>query len=266
MSGTLIAHVGGKYRTREELATLPCPTPTETWRPVPHFELVSSLVESLTHHGIQINREQYATSGKEDARLFGVLDLIIPDLQTPEYGMSLGLRASNDRSLAIQATAGARVFVCDNLSFSGDSGTVVLRKKHTSKLDLAKVVPPAIDAYLDKAGAFKVDIERMRNEAISDARAKEIMCDIFVNHVLPLKLFEKAYHLYFDDDQQRGNFPERTLWALNNTFTETVKVLSVIPQQRGLIQLGRQFARLVPRLDAPRFDVPENAGEVEFLS
>ena len=33
------------------------------------------------------------------------------------------------------------MFVCDNLAFSGDGGTVVLRKKHTSRLDLSESSP-----------------------------------------------------------------------------------------------------------------------------
>jgi hypothetical protein len=128
LNGTLVVHSGGKNRTRDELATLPTPEATDTWKPVPHYELVEPLIEGLTAHNIAVTREAYATSGPDDARLFGVLDLLIPDVAVPDFGMSLGIRGSNDRSLAIQATAGARVFVCDNLAFSGDSGTVVLKR------------------------------------------------------------------------------------------------------------------------------------------
>jgi hypothetical protein len=174
-----MVHSGGRTRTREELALLPTPEPTDTWKPVPHYELVKSLIDGLTAHNITVTREAYATSGKDDARLFGVLDLIIPDVAVPDFGMSLGIRGSDDRSLAIQATAGARVFVCENLASSGDSGTVVLKRKHTSGLDLRKVVPPAIDLYLEKAGAFVLDIETMKNIALTDAEAKAIIFDAF---------------------------------------------------------------------------------------
>ena len=68
--------------------------------------------------------------------------------------MALGLRGANDRSMAIQVIAAARVFVCDNMCFSGSDGSVVLRKKHTSRLDLAAVVPPAIDQFIERAGAY----------------------------------------------------------------------------------------------------------------
>jgi hypothetical protein len=87
LNGTLMVHTGGRNRTREELALLPTPEATDTWKPVPHYELVESLIEGLIAHNITITREAYATSGKDDARLFGVLDLVIPDVAVPDFGM-----------------------------------------------------------------------------------------------------------------------------------------------------------------------------------
>jgi hypothetical protein len=257
LNGTLMVHTGGRQRTRDELATLPTPEATDTWKPVPHYELVESLIEVLTTHGITITREENATSGKDDARLFGVLDLVIPDVAVPDFGMSLGIRGSNDRSLAIQATAGARVFVCDNLAFSGDSGTVVLKKKHTSGLDLRKVVPPAIDLYLEKAGAFVVDIELMKTIELIDAKAKAHIFDAFAfeRPVTNRRMLPEVAHTYFRDDRQREWFPDRTLWSLNNAFTQVVKELPVNPQNAANIAIGRAFARIVRSRRAPVYDV-----------
>jgi hypothetical protein len=247
MASGLMVHSGGIPRTREELRDLPTPAATDTWKPVPHWELVASLVEGLGQQGIAIAREQYATSHR-DARLFGVLDLLIPNVAESDYGMSLGLRGSNDKSLAIQAVAGARVFVCDNLAFSGDGGTVVLRKKHTSRLDLSRVVPPAIDAYLEKACAFRLDIERMKDAGLTDGRAKEVIFDAFARSpILPRRLFPIVSGLYFDDEEQRARFPDRTLWSLNNAFTEAVKILKPEPQVNGQLRIGRFFARALYR-------------------
>jgi hypothetical protein len=257
MNGTLMVHTGGRHRTRKELATLPTPEATDTWKPVPHYELVESLIKGLTSHGIAITRETCATSGKDDARLFGVLDLVIPDVAIPDFGMSLGIRGSNDRSLAIQATAGARVFVCDNLAFSGDSGTVVLKKKHTSGLDLRKVVPPAIDLYLEKAGAFVLDIEMMKNTELSDSEAKALIFDAFAfeRPVMNRRMLPEVAHTYFRDDRQREWFPHRTLWSLNNAFTQVVKALPVNPQNTANIAIGRAFARVVRGRRRPVHDV-----------
>jgi Domain of unknown function (DUF932) len=247
MASKLIAHCGGIYRTREDLATIPTPAGTDTWKPVPHFDLVSSLIDDLGRRGIAVARESYATVGRDGARLFGVMDLRIDGLDTPDLSTSLGLRGANDRSMAIQVIAAARVFVCDNLAFSGSDGAVVLKKRHTSRLDLADVVPPAIESYLEKAGAFRLDIDRMRDFSLTDDRAKGIIYDAFTRgrEVLPVRLLPRVHRAYFDDDEQRAKFDARSLWSLNNAFTEAVKALKEIPQQRFGVEIGRYFGRVL---------------------
>jgi hypothetical protein len=125
---------------------------------------------------------------------------------------------------------------------------VVLKKRHTSRLDLARVVPPAIDAYLEKAGAFRLDIDRMKYFDLTDGRAKELIYDAFANHeVLPLRLFPRVGRLYFDDDVQRARFQDRDLWSLNNAFTEAVKELKTVPQNSCGLKIGRFFGWIIHR-------------------
>jgi hypothetical protein len=254
MSGnsTLMVHVGGIRRTRDELAALHTPAPTETWKPVPHAELVSELIRGLGSRGVTVAREDFCTMGRDDAKLLGTMDLRIADLDTPDFGMGLGLRAANDKSMAIQVIAAARVFVCDNWAFSGSSGAVFLKKKHTSGLDLAAVVPPAVEQFLERAGAFRVDIDRMRNCNLTDGRAKEIIHDAFCGTapVMPIRLFPDVSKLYFDDHEQRDKFPDRSLWSLNNAFTEAVKIVKQAPQQEAGLRIGRYFGRLLHRSQA----------------
>src|SRR5690348_7153514 len=92
MASTLIAHCGGTYRTREELAGLPTPAGSATWKPVAHHARVTSLIDELGARGIVVTREQYATVGRDGDRLFGVMDLRIDGLDTPDLSTSLGLR------------------------------------------------------------------------------------------------------------------------------------------------------------------------------
>src|SRR3954454_12429841 len=101
-NSTLIVHAGGIRRTRDDLATLPTPLPTATWRPVAHHDLVTEVIRGLEREGVTVIRDQYATMGRDDARLFGVMDLRIDGLDTGDYSMALGLRGANDRSMAIQ--------------------------------------------------------------------------------------------------------------------------------------------------------------------
>lgn len=110
----LMVHCGGVRRSREELATLHTPSPTATWRPVPHAELVASLIEGLAAQGVDVTREAYCTLGRNDAKLLGTMDLRVGGLDTPDFSMGLGLRAANDKSVSVQILCACRVFVCDN--------------------------------------------------------------------------------------------------------------------------------------------------------
>jgi hypothetical protein len=244
-NSTLVVHAGGIRRSRDDLPGLPCPAATRSWKPVPHHELVDALYDSLGRRDIAVAHGQFCTLGKDDARILGTLDLAMPGLDTDEFRMGLGLRASNDKSCAIQFVASARVFVCDNWAFAGGAGAVFLRKKHTSGLDIGREVPHAVELFAAKAGAFRLDIDRMKDYALPDGAAKEILWDIFAEDVCPVRMLEPVWRLYFDDHEQREKFADRSLWSLNNALTEAVKVLTPSGQHEAGLRIGRRFGRLL---------------------
>jgi hypothetical protein len=243
----LAVHCGGVRRTREELVWLHTPSGTATWRPIPHAELIAALTEGLNAQGVQITREDFCTLGREDAKLLGTLDLRIRDFGSPDFAMGLGLRSSNDRTVAVQFVCACRVFVCDNWCFSGSAGAVFLRRKHTARLDIRAVVPGAVDQFLERAGAFRQDLDRMREKSLTDDAAKAVIHDAFAARVMPLRLFPVVSWLYFEDEKQREMFPGRTLFSLNQAFTEGVKRLRPGPQQESGHRIGRLFGRLTHR-------------------
>src|SRR4051794_36545858 len=98
----LMVHCGGVRRTRDELAILHTPSPTATWRPIPHAELVASLIEGLAAQGVDVTRESYCTLGRDDAKLLGTMDLRVGGLDSSEFSMGLGLRAANDKTVSVQ--------------------------------------------------------------------------------------------------------------------------------------------------------------------
>jgi hypothetical protein len=254
---TLIAHVDSTYRSRAELALIPTPAGTATWKPIGHYDLVDSITAELERRDIAIVRERFAVGGPRDARLFGVMDLRVGGFGRPDVGMALGIRGANDKSLRLSIVTGARVFVCDNMAFSGDAGAVLLSRKHTSGLDLSEVVPRALDAYMVKSLDFTASIDRMRSMDVSDERAKGLIYDAFLCHgVMANRYLPEVHRLYFDDEQQREKFRDRTLWSLNNAFTEAVKQLAAGPQGQAGIAIGRYFGRVAgPGATATRTQV-----------
>ena len=121
----LMAHCGSSKITREELKVIPTPAGSATHQTLPHFEIVGSLVETLSFRQISVVREEYAVSS-DGMKMFGVLDL-----ETTFDGcrFSIGVRNSNDKSMRLALTVGYRVFVCDNMAFQGDFTPVLA--KHT---------------------------------------------------------------------------------------------------------------------------------------
>jgi hypothetical protein len=117
--------IGYKGRTipREELALVPTPSATDTHKPVPHHEIVQALVETLGFRHIGVVHDEYAVS-PDGMKMFGVLDL-----ETGFEGcrFAIGLRNSHDKSFRLSCTVGVRVFVCENLAFSGDYTAVLPR-------------------------------------------------------------------------------------------------------------------------------------------
>src|SRR5437762_590293 len=142
MIGTLLAHTGAVRVTRPELERIEPPAATRTWKPVGHGELIDVLEAELARRDLQIREETYAVQ-RDGALLFGVIDLFWR--RTEEFATAIGLRTANDKTMSIQIAVGFRVFVCDNLVFSGD--LIALRRKHTSGLDLPSEIARAIDRY-----------------------------------------------------------------------------------------------------------------------
>jgi hypothetical protein len=116
--------------SREELKMIPVPESTRTFKPVPHHEIVDSLVEALGFRYIGVVRDEYAVS-PDGMKMFGVLDL---ETQFDGCRFAIGIRNANDKSMRLGLTVGLRVFVCDNLSFQGEFTPVLA--KHSKNFSI----------------------------------------------------------------------------------------------------------------------------------
>jgi len=97
--------------------------------------VVGTQAHSLSHGGL---------------RYFGLMEVQRAE-SDEDYCWVLGLRNSHDKTFPAGITAGASVFVCDNLSFSGE---VKLARKHTTHItrDLPRLVQSAVGKLMDRSG------------------------------------------------------------------------------------------------------------------
>src|SRR5438128_11961008 len=143
----LLSHVDTDIVTRDQLRLVPVPEPTQTFKPIPHIELVDMLELVLQQNQIRIEEERFAIR-RDGSVLFGVFQLAYG--VTPDGRAALGLRTANNKTMSIQLCAGLAVFVCDNLAFSGDM--IALRRKHTSGLNLRVELAGAVLRFQEHFG------------------------------------------------------------------------------------------------------------------
>jgi hypothetical protein len=235
MTGTL-SYAQSTLISREQLMTIPPPPATSTWRPIAHGDLVSAIDRQLLVRGISIRKETFAVQ-RDGARLFAVLDLAI---ESSEEGCAaMGIRTANDRSMALEIAVGVKVFVCDNLAFSGD--LIALRRKHTAKFDLNADISRAVDRYQAHLLALQRTIARAREDAISDEEAKCLIFEAFEDEILPVRYFKQVAQTFFNPTTEMTDVQPRTMWGLHNAFTRVVRQMAPAPAFEATTQLGKFF-------------------------
>ena len=170
----VLSHSASHLVTLDELAGIPAGARMGPHhRPVPHIELVSTVKQAFSDRGYAVAREQYSVS-HENARLFGTLDLVpttgAPLVEGLEGGMAVGLRHANDQAFALGVIAGLRVFVCDNMAFSG--GDRLLRRKHTTGLELVAEVDRGLDRTFHSYRDLVQLVDQLRDTELTDTRGE----------------------------------------------------------------------------------------------
>ena len=221
--------------TREQLRDLPTPPATNTHKPIPHYDLIQALIDTLAYRKIAPVWEQYAVS-PDTMKFYATIDL---DMGFPDARYALGIRNSHDKTIALGITAGYRVLVCDNLAFHGDYTPVL--KKHTKNFNLDEALVIGMDHIQRNFEPMQRDVSRWRETQISDATAKLLIYDAFVEGGmdLPKYLMRQTHEYYFNPPHEE--FRPRTLYSLNNAFTGAAKSLDPIPRQRAAASIGEYF-------------------------
>ncbi len=232
MSGTstLISY-SGKI-SRAELAQMPTPPATPTHIPIPHIEVVESLVETLSLRHIGVVSEEFAVSS-DGMEMFGVLDL-----ETTFDGcrFAIGVRNANNKRFRLSCTVGLRVFVCENLAFQGDYTPVLA--KHTKNFGLRDSLSIGVDRMQRNFEPMRRQVEAWRGSQLSDEATKLIIYRAFIQGELevPKHLARAVHNHYFSPRHEE--FAPRTMWSLSNAFTSAFKELEAIPQFRATAKLG----------------------------
>ncbi|MEQ1762123.1 MAG: DUF932 domain-containing protein [Pyrinomonadaceae bacterium] len=237
VQSTLMAHCGAQKIAREELKEIPVPEGTKTHQPLAHTAVVEALEEALSYRHLMVVRDEYAVSA-DGMKMFGVMDL---NSEFTEGRFSIGLRNSNDKSMRLALTAGYRVFVCDNMAFSGDFAP--LSHKHTSNFSLRDSISIAVDRIHRNFETLEAQVKAMTEFGLSDNDARLFIYRAFLDRGLsgvPRHLMFDVHKHYFEPAY--NEFRSRNLWSLSNAFTSAFKTLKPTKQFEVTARLGQFLA------------------------
>lgn len=222
---------------RAELALIPTPPATETFQPIAHQFLVDSIDNALAFRRFQIVRSEFAVS-PDGMKLFGLLEI---NAELDGIRFAIGLRNSNDKSMRLGLVAGYRVRVCDNMMFQGDFNPLLA--KHTKGLDLIEAVSLGVDRIHRGFTPLKRAIETKRLTELTDDEARILIYQAFLEEKFPITLIKEVHRNYFEPEWE--DFRERTLWSLENAFTESFKGLNPLTQYQTTAKLGKFITPLI---------------------
>ena len=234
----LLLHVGASAVSREQLAAVATPQRTRTWVPLTHGKLLDCVQTQLGQAGLTVVTEAHGLTN-DGNRYFGLLQ-VQNGHGIPDFGLVVGLRNSHDRTLPAGIVVGAAVFVCDNLSFSGE---VRLARKHTAHVerDLPNLIQRAVGQLGDLRRKQEERFDVYKRHEVTDAAAHDLVVRAVDATVVPvtrvpdvLKEWREPRHPEFREG--------RTAWRLFNAFTEGLK--------GGLDALPRRTQALHGLLDA----------------
>lgn len=219
----LIVHAGAQRVSREQV--LECLTPDavvsprgRTWQPVPHGRLIEEVENSLSLSGLKIVNEEHAIYGG-GARYFGTFQLVNGH-NADDYGLIVGIRNSHDKKFPAALACGNRVFVCDNLSFSGE---VSLARRHTRHIirDLPMLVNRAVGKLTTMRHNQDHRIDAYKQVEITNAQAHDLLIRAVDSQaLLPSKLVATLKEWR---EPRHPEFAPRTAWSLFNAVTEVYK-------------------------------------------
>ena len=224
----------GKFVSRNEVALVPTPEASESWKPVPHIDVIEAVSEVVQAHKWQILDENFGLA-REGKKMFGVMR--INKSNSTDWSRCIGLRNSHDKSFAVGLSAGISVTVCSNLAFGE---TTVIKRRHTSRIELTELVDVAMTELENEFLILETvceDLKIIYLKNDDEARSKIVRAAelgvINSSDIIPVwNEFKNPRH---------PEFAEPTRYSLLNAFTETIKKYTPLRVDRSYMALNNAF-------------------------
>jgi len=233
-------------------------------RPVPHIDVVESLIRGLEERDLEVLEADYLAEGevedKETGKVYRGTDLYghltlgrkgetLDDYNTysaydsgpasPGGGWrrAIGFRTSNRRRHSLQVRGGAEITVCSNGWFFG--GEAIANRLHTSGLIIDEAIQESLDSFMKQVDEVDLTLQRQQDYPLKDDEAQRILFGLFRREVLPLRYLRPSAENYFRPGQAMTDCQGRNLFGLQSAITRELRTLSVRELERHTVNLAR---------------------------
>ena len=215
----LCLHAGAEPIARTDLALVPMPQATPSYAPISHAHFVNVVQDQLERIGFRFAQEAYGVT-KDGAKFFGVAELAYNGSElNARNSLTVGFRSSLDKSIAPSLALGSRVFVCDNMAFSGEY--TISRKQTTYisrdfPLRVSEIVARISNARAQQDERF----DKYQAFTLSNGDAEHGMIELLRREVINPSRMAKLVNEW---DSPTFDHGDPSVWRLFNAATETLK-------------------------------------------
>ena len=224
MSETIL--IGTNKVTEAEVFAIPDVPFTSTFSPIHHRDVIRAVREGVQAVGMDVVKSEYVLAANGH-KMFGVYDL---SQGNSELCWSIGIRNSMNKSMSLGITAGTKVFVCENLCFSGE---FLAFRRHTAGLNIDELAFLAYKSMRNMVPLLKNHQrwhEGLKNYSLSKTDLKVLLVEIMTNSVISTNKFNQFNEFY-------ANVYDDSLWGFHETVTDILKGsnLLVLPQKNKIL-------------------------------
>jgi hypothetical protein len=217
-------HCGSHAIDRNALAALPLPEargPRHVIRP--YIDDVELIEGALATYGLAVNDEAFGIT-HDGGRFFGVLECapIEGEFIGKDYGLTVGLRGSWDQSIARGLAVGSRVFVCDNLAFSGEI-TILTRQTTFIGNRLPGMLRDAVARIPAMAEHQHARFDAYRNTALTPRQGDAMVIELLRKGVVNTSQIGRVIAEWDEPSHPEHAEQGHTIWRMHNAVTEAIK-------------------------------------------
>jgi len=209
----------------DELDRIPVAPGSETYSPVAHAVVRNHLIASLAGRGLMVKSERWALSQApkkrvEDpnpdpsiydgygSRVFGYMEVGSDGASESDYRFAIGVRNSQDKTMALGLALGINVFICENMVLAGDIKTY---RKHTSRFNIAEETERALSLVLGGMGQFSKFLEMLKQVPCPNVSFEGIVCDAIQAGIMPGTAARDMLMAWYKNEapKDRADFADR---------------------------------------------------------